>query len=270
MPKNFFWLVLGQRRSRFRCAHKNFVYSQRMRRTNRSIQRPSRMYTDKSTITTLSFRDEMMSRGTKGEMKAQNRPRFERKQVATRHVEDTARGCENNRSCADQFNPVRADPQREIVFSPMSPAKTSCSSDIKSPTCTINGWNGGDFKSIQPRDHRTDGVRSPLRRTHSAPPDTIPNLPPRRQRPSRRFSRPMIEVLPGQSMPLIGFLETKHYFRQGNCIRVACMECTMSLYCAMDSSYMLCAICESISPLRHGEHEHPLLGFGVTMDQISE
>jgi hypothetical protein len=222
------------------------------------------MDTDKSTITTLSFRDEMMSHGRKEDIKAHG-PKHEEKQLPTRKVENISQGGDHRR-----ISPMQGLQQRDIPYSPMPPAKPYCTSDMRSPISTVTDWSTDKFQSFEPPNIRLDHVRSTVRRTHSAPQDLAPHQPPRRQRATRRFSRPMIQVLPGKSMPLIGFSESKHYFRQGNCVRTSCMECTMSLYCAMDATYMLCTVCESISPLRHGEPEHPLLGFGVTMDQISE
>lgn len=245
-----------------------------MSRTNKSVLRSNRALVDKSTITTLSFRDEMMSRGTETEKPTSDRNRFEKKQLPTRnYVEDSEREGNSCRFSAENATSRAMEQPREIQFSPVkkSVKQSYCSNDLKSPTSAMNDWSIGDLKPFDPQSNLNEGTtRSTVRRTHSAPQDIIPNQPPRRQRPSRRFSRPMIEILSGQSMPLIGFAESKHYFRQGNCTRTSCVECTMSLYCAMDASFMLCTICESISPIRHGEQENPLLGFGITMDQISE
>ena len=170
-----------------------------------------------------------------------------------------------------QFDPRPRFQPKDIVCSPKPPAKNYCALDMRSPIAQKKQWTSCDIGSPNVVDNiHWEGMRSPLRRTHSAPQDIVPNQPPRRQRAARRFSRPMIEVVPGTSMPLIGYAETKHYFRQGNCVRPTCLQCTLSLYCAMDASYMLCSVCESISPIRISEQDDPFLGFGVTLDQVSE
>jgi hypothetical protein len=97
------------------------------------------------------------------------------------------------------------------------------------------------------------------------------------------FHRAIIDIVPGMSMAYIGSSETIHAFQQNHCIDTVCLECDTSLYCSDSASYILCSICESISPVLNDnideltttttttstEETDPLFGLGMTLAQIT-
>jgi hypothetical protein len=60
---------------------------------------------------------------------------------------------------------------------------------------------------------------------------------------------PMIEVLPGMELPLRGSEETQRAIKQGFVATVTCMECMKSIQCIKTAEYVLCPLCQAISPL---------------------
>jgi hypothetical protein len=142
-----------------------------MRRTNRSIQSANRMDTEKSTIATLSFRDEMMAHGMESAIKTHSGPKYEGKQLPASKEENNVRGGDHRR-----ISPMPGVQQRDILYSPMPPAKPFCASDMMSPVSTVADWSANDdFQSFEPPTIRFDRVRSTVRRTHSAPQDLVPH-----------------------------------------------------------------------------------------------
>lgn len=109
--------------------------------------------------------------------------------------------------------------------------------------------------------------------------DTVIQEPPsrRRQEPQEQWSRTMVEIMPGHSVPMIGTSETIHAWDRNQCTDTTCVQCETFLYCIDSASMVLCPACRSISPVEtaaavttSSQQELVNLGLGMTVEHILE
>jgi hypothetical protein len=120
---------------------------------------------------------------------------------------------------------------------------------------------------------------STMRRSKSAPQETMQTHLRQKRYNQKRFHRAIIEVMPGTSMAYIGLSETLHALRQNRCSGTTCLQCDTILLCSDLATFILCSICESIFPILNKEangltafttcttETEQLLGLGMTLDQ---
>jgi hypothetical protein len=68
-------------------------------------------------------------------------------------------------------------------------------------------------------------------------------------RPSRKWDRFQVELVPGHFVPLIGSEETWQAFCTDNVIDIECSSCQMILYCKNTAEMVLCPECRMVSPI---------------------
>ena len=84
------------------------------------------------------------------------------------------------------------------------------------------------------------------------------------------FEYSLIEVSPGEEMPLRGSRETQFAIEQNYVITSNCMGCTLSLSCVRNSKYVLCPLCHCISPLELSSLRTEGNSFGVGLGFVED
>lgn len=100
--------------------------------------------------------------------------------------------------------------------------------------------------------------------------DPVDPETPRHRIEPQQWSRSIVNVMPGHSVPMVGIQETLHAMDRNHCTDSACMQCETFLYCIDSATMVLCPLCRCISPVGSGGTTAPSLGVGLTLEHILE
>lgn len=82
-----------------------------------------------------------------------------------------------------------------------------------------------------------------------------------------RNTRSQVELYPGFEQPLRLSSETQSAISCGFTRVTVCMSCTVEVHCIQDAKYLLCPVCQSITPLDDCEES---VSFGVGLGFIPD
>jgi hypothetical protein len=81
---------------------------------------------------------------------------------------------------------------------------------------------------------------------------------------------PKIEIFPGFSTRLRGAEETWKSIEEGDYLPVTCLTCTMNLCCILDADYVICPICDSVTPMIENPSGEGGVGLGISGDDVTQ
>mmetsp|Transcript_23095 Transcript_23095/g.64450 ORF Transcript_23095/g.64450 Transcript_23095/m.64450 type:complete len:134 (-) Transcript_23095:893-1294(-) len=89
---------------------------------------------------------------------------------------------------------------------------------------------------------------------------------------NKDVERTMVEVMPGEFVPLRGSIETWEAVMRGSIMKTRCSCCLLELCCIQDADLIMCPGCRIISPIAKtrgtpNSHSGGGLGLGMTVQE---
>lgn len=95
-----------------------------------------------------------------------------------------------------------------------------------------------------------------------------------------RWERPMVQVMPGVEIPLVGSKESVEAIARQEIQETVCLSCQSELYCINSASMVLCPLCRSFSAIEDTSSSgastsrssdlNASLGLGMTLELLAE